>query len=105
MGIYLPIPQLRKVEYLRNILRATLVSDESLASMVKGDTEPADDMGLICVLHNGAGFDAALVVYNATEFKEARDPTDARKRTWLMLDRKHIETLVGRSIPWGEEDV
>jgi len=105
MGIYLPIPQLRKVEYLRNVLRAVPVSDKTLASVQKGDIEFADDVGLICVLHNGSGFDAALVVYNATEFKEARDPTDTRKRTWFTLDRKHIETLVGRSIPWGKQDV
>ena len=48
--------------------------------------------GLVCVVENGP-FDAAAYVYNEKEMKEFQNPSDYRRKTWLIYE--HAKKLSG----------
>jgi len=53
-----------------------------------------DDKALICVVKNPY-FEAAGYAFNEREFLTFIDPTDARPRTWLLMDKKKANELTG----------
>lgn len=53
--------------------------------------------GVICVVENLAGFDAAGFCYDLNEFKVFSNPDDMRLKRWIVMDRKLAEKLSGYS--------
>lgn len=56
-----------------------------------------EDMGgaIICVVDNGP-FEAAAYCYNLTEFRQFTDPSDTRRKTWLLVnDEAKVKQLTG----------
>ena len=51
----------------------------------KDFSEVPADKALVCVVEN-PHFDAAAYAYSAAEFKVFTDPTDWRRKRWLLLD-------------------
>ena len=59
------------------------------------DSVPADK-AIICVVDNLI-FEAVGYCYNPSEFKAFSDPTDTRKKIWILINKTLAEKLTGRN--------
>jgi hypothetical protein len=52
------------------------------------------DKALICVVNNGP-FEAAAYCYSEREFLDFNDPSDFRRKQWLIMDKELAKKLSG----------
>lgn len=88
MGCYLETPApTQKAVQLAQLYEATPVPEPlTLTAVPPGQV-------LICVVENPT-FDAAAVCYDAEEFRSLKYDGTFRLRTWLLMDRDVVRTLV-----------
>lgn len=90
MGYYLQVPQnLNKVNQLKEIYG----KDVQIIDRPTSFNEVGKDKYLICVVNNGV-FEAIGICYDELEFKEFNNPDDLRRKTWLLMPRELVKSLV-----------
>lgn len=92
MGFYIEVPDTRKhkAKLIEETLHARRITQAEAEEIVK-DAQKA----VICVVENDL-FDAAAFCYSSDEFARFAEPSDPRRKTWLVINnRPLIEKMTG----------
>src|SRR5437870_13663840 len=87
MGFHLPGPTRGKVDYLIATYGAERVPHPPDAFH-----DIPESKALICVVDT-VTYETAAFCFSAAEMALVNDPTDFRRRTWLLMDREKAEEL------------
>lgn len=82
MGFYIETPgnQAKAGQLVEDFGAVQISAPAQLNDVPSGKT-------LVCVVENPF-FDAAAIIYDEQELTAFADPSDGRRRTWLLLDTK-----------------
>jgi len=85
VGYYLEVPEFKKkADQLVRLHKATKISGPPYSI-----SELPEKSVLVCVVENPS-FDAAAVCYSDSELRDFNDPTDSRRKTWLLMDLDEV---------------